>query len=450
MKIRLINPVGDRTSGLNGNPRSKHPPLSLVCLAAETPENWEVEIVDENMADHTFKECDLVGLTAFTSNAPRAYQIAAEYRQAGIPVIMGGLHAWAMREEALEHVDSTVIKEAEYVWDSICYDVERGVLAKSYDGGPAAEFAIPRRDLLDPGYHVASVQTSRGCNFCCDFCSTWSYLGTKYRRQRLDFILEDLSKVKETDLFLIDDNFVGPGPKNREDVMAILRCMCGMGKTFICQVTIEVCQDTELLELLQEAGCKLLFIGLETPDSEGLRLVGKRQNLKHGFDFTKVHKARMGVLGSFLVGLDSDTPEKLRAHAKFMTECGCDCFQLTVATPLPGTNFFKRLQSEGRLIYDNFPHDWQYFDLERLTYVPRGFRCVEEFYDVMTPLVREVMYSKESIHTMAQRTIDVTGSQDIMSRAFFCNRSYGDIAIAKTKLWETFKENRRAESCLLT
>ena len=232
-KLRLINPIADRTAGLSGNLRSRHPPLSLASLAALTPEGWSVEIIDENTTRHEFEDCDLAAFTSFTSTAPRAYELAAEYRAAGIPTVGGGVHVWAREREALQHFDAIVVQEAESVWGELCQDVANNRLGTIYRGTPATEFALPRRDLLDPTYHVASVAASRGCPMGCEFCSVTKYSGAKYRRQPIDLVLQDLANVQEYDLFLVDDNFVGPTPHDREQAIAILKCLCGMNKRFM-------------------------------------------------------------------------------------------------------------------------------------------------------------------------------------------------------------------------
>jgi len=434
MKLVLINPVRERT-GLSGNLRSRYPPLSLAVLAALTPEDWEVIVLDENcLTIGSVPDADLVGITAFTSNAPRAYEFATQCNWRGIPVVMGGVHVWARQNEALTYADAIVVQEAESVWREVCLDAAAHKLKKIYQGSPVREFAIPRRDVLDPGYHVASIATSRGCPEQCDFCSVHAFSGRDYRRQSLELVECDLRAVDNRDLFIVDDNFVGPGRKHREQALAILRNMEALDKRFVMQATMSICEDDELLAAARKAGCRLIFIGVEAGDKEGLSLIHKRQNLKHGFNFDRVHAAGLGVLGAFMIGLDSDTPAKLRERAKFIQECGVDAIQLTIVTPLPGTAMFDRLLQKNRLLYANFPADWARYDLTELTYLPRGFRSESEFYDAGTEVVGTI-YGNAALKMMAQRTLNVTGCRETASYAYYCNLTYQEATLAKADLW---------------
>lgn len=154
-------------------------PLGLAYVAAATPSNWEVKILDENIGEFEFEEADLVGITAFTSNINRAYKIARIYRERKIKVVIGGIHASMMSDEALLFADSVVVGEAEDIWPKVIADFEHNRLSGLYVG-PRVDLnqlkLVPRRDLLDPGYFWHSVQSSRGCPFNCHFCSVSRYL----------------------------------------------------------------------------------------------------------------------------------------------------------------------------------------------------------------------------------------------------------------------------------
>jgi hypothetical protein len=108
-KLLLVNPVNPFQKGLTVNKSSRFPPIGLGIIAALTPQSWDVQLVDENWEPFSFVEADLVGITAFTASANRAYEIASVYREKNIPVVMGGIHASLCPDEASEFVDRIVI-----------------------------------------------------------------------------------------------------------------------------------------------------------------------------------------------------------------------------------------------------------------------------------------------------------------------------------------------------
>jgi radical SAM superfamily enzyme YgiQ (UPF0313 family) len=170
-KLLLINPINPARIGLTVNKGSRFPPISLGIVAGLTPDHWQVSLIDENWETFQFQEADLVGITAFTASANRAYEIAAIYRERGIPVVMGGIHASMCSDEALRYVDSVVVGEAESVWPRTIADFEAGKLQPLYQGtaGTLKNAPWPRRDLFHHDYVFASVQTSRGCPLDCLF-----------------------------------------------------------------------------------------------------------------------------------------------------------------------------------------------------------------------------------------------------------------------------------------
>ena len=169
-----------RRSGMLLSKFSTLPPLNLAYIAAVTPTNWEVKIKDENFTPFEFEEADLVGITAFTSNINRAYELAEIYREKKIKVIFGGIHASMLPEEVLQHGDSVVVGEVEGIWEKVIRDFENNALQPKYKG-PQVDLSqskiLPRRDLIHPDYLWNSIQTSRGCPFSCYFCSVSNYLG---------------------------------------------------------------------------------------------------------------------------------------------------------------------------------------------------------------------------------------------------------------------------------
>jgi radical SAM superfamily enzyme YgiQ (UPF0313 family) len=396
-----------------------------------------VELVDENFAPFAYRDADLVGLTAFTSAANRAYEIASTYRKRGVPVVMGGIHASMCSSEALQFVDAVVVGEVESVWPKVLADADSGHLSGMYCGEwlDSDHLAAPRRDIYDGNYMFASVQTSRGCPLDCDFCSVTAYNGRRYRRRPIENVLDELESIPNSLLFFADDNIIGYGSGSREQALKLFRGMVDRKLDFswFCQASINVADDPEVLEWAAQAGCKMIFLGIEAEDDDALSEVNKRLNLKRGSSsyeqtFDRIHAAGIAILGAFIFGMDSDTPETLRRRADFMINSGVDAMQLTTMTPLPGTRLFKHLEEEGRLLYTKFPEDWAHYDLTKLVHQPVEMEP-DELWDVIRECTEQV-YDAATLKSKARRTLETTGKMDATEFAYRTNMNYRNIGLS--------------------
>jgi radical SAM superfamily enzyme YgiQ (UPF0313 family) len=438
-RLVLINPVNAARTGFSIRRSSRFPPLGLGLVAALTPSDWTVELIDENFERFQYRDADLVGITAFTSAANRAYEIAVAYRQANVPVVMGGIHASACAEEASRYVDAVVVGEAESVWPGVLSDAEAGRLKPIYRGAWREISRLPhvRRDIYPKGYEFASVQTSRGCPLDCDFCSVTSFNGRRYRRRPPEEVLDELERIEHELLFFVDDNIIGYGGPARDMALRLFRGMVerGLTKQWFCQASINIGDDPEVLEWAGRAGCRMVFLGLEADDSAALAAVNKRLNLKRGADayaatFDRIHQAGIAVLGAFVFGMDGDTPTKLRRRAEFIVNSGVDVMQCTALTPLPGTQLFERLRQEGRLLYGDYPADWDRFSLTEVVYRPDEMAAAE-----MSAVMRECMarvYDMSVLKQKAAQTLKATGRWDATEFAWEANLSYREIGLSAT------------------
>ncbi len=380
-KLLLINPVG-RRSGFLLSRSSTFPPLGLAYVAAVTPSNWEIKIADENFDTFEFEEADLVGITAFTSNINRAYEIARIYREKKTKVVMGGIHVSMLPDEALHYADAVVIGEAEGIWEKVLHDFETNSLGEKYVG-PQIDLArfdvAPRHDLLHPDYFWNSVQTSRGCPFDCHFCSVSRYLGKTYRQRSTESVLNELQSIDGDYITFVDDNLIGYTKDNYRRAIALFEGMIqrGLQKKWWMQTSINAIDDERVIELAAKSGCMFVFIGFETIKADMLKDMKKKINLKVGIDNYKrvidtFHKHGIGVLGAFIIGNDYESPAYYKEFADFLLDTGVDIVQITLLTPLPGTNLFEQLRSEDRLIYQDFPHDWDKYRFSYMVHQPRG------------------------------------------------------------------------------
>ena len=414
MRLYLINPSNPLVSMVHikegrWNRYRVWKPLSLMTIAGLTPPEWEITILDENLGVPDYKAMprpDLVGITAFTSQAGRAYEVAAHFRRLGVPVAMGGIHATMCLDEALERVDAVVTGEAEAVWGQVLADVRHGALRRRYDGGLAGIDRVPpaRHDLLDGRYAVGAIQTTRGCPLNCNFCSVSAFNGTRYRQRPVAEVVREFQMIREKYVLVVDDNLVGVSADHIARAKDLFRAMIGAGlrKGWIAQATINFADDEELLALASKAGCRGVFIGFETLLPEGLRELGKKFNLLRGRDFRasvrRIQRHKIQVVGSFILGLDVDKPGIGKRIAEVAGQYGVDNLNVLFLTPLPGTRLWDKMKGDGRIALDTFPHDWQYytltFPMARYAHlsldesIDEMIRCNQQFYSLRNIMSR--------------------------------------------------------------
>ena len=379
MRLHLINPFNPLVS-MSHAKQSRWQryrvwkPLGLLTLAGLTPPGWEVTVFDENLGVPDYAAMptpDLVGVTAFTSQANRAYEVAAQFRSRGVRVVMGGIHATVCRDEVLQHVDSVVTGEAESVWASVLEDARHGRLQRTYAGDYAdmAQATPARHDLLPKGYAFGAIQTTRGCPLNCSFCSVSAMNGKPYRHRPIDDVIRELRTVREKLVLIVDDNLIGISAAHVERAKELLRAMirAKLRKKWICQATVNMADDEELLALAAKAGCKGVFIGFESPTNRGLAEVGKQFNVRkrrdHRAAVRRVQRHNISVMGSFIMGLDTDTPGIGRRIADAASHYGLDLLNVLFLTPLPGTRLWDKMHADGRIAAADFPEDWKYYTL---------------------------------------------------------------------------------------
>jgi len=379
MRLYLINPSNPLVSILKvkesrWNRYRVWKPLSLMVLAGLTPPEWEISIVDENLGAPDYPAMprpDLVGITAFTSQANRAYEVATHFRRLGVPVVMGGIHATMCLEEVMERVDSVVTGEAEGIWPQVLEDARHGSLKRRYDGGLAeiADMSIARHDLLATGYACGAIQTTRGCPLNCSFCSVTAFNGAHYRQRSIADVVREFQLIPEKHVLVVDDNLIGTRHEHIARAKDLFRAMAraDLRKQWVAQASINFADDEEVLALAAKAGCIGVFIGFETPSPEGLRELGKKFNLLKGRDFRasmrRIQRHGILVAGSFIIGLDVDEPGIGKRIAEVARGYGMDNLNTLFLTPLPGTRLWDQMKSEDRIALDTFPEDWKYFTL---------------------------------------------------------------------------------------
>ncbi len=378
MKLLFVMPGWPR-GRLWGELGFKFPSLSLAVLAAATPPEWETELCDENIENVDFEaDADLVAITAMTPQAPRAYELAAGFRARGKKVVMGGFHASNLPDEALGNVDSVVVGEGDLVWPRLLEDFRQGRLERRYEPSRLLDMAaVPfaRREIFRSKRYLLknTLQTTRGCPFDCEFCSVTAFYGRKYRERPVGQVLAELEELRKENsfVFFVDDNLVA----DRSYALALFRGMRGMGFKWLSHSPIDFGADKELLAAAGESGCVGMFVGFESLNQELLAAMGKVTNRAHLYrDYARAFRDNgIGILGSFVLGLDGDTPDSFPAILRFCEETRLEAAIFPILTPYPGTRVRKRLEAEGRIT----SNAWQDYDMEHVTFVPRGMTARE-------------------------------------------------------------------------
>jgi radical SAM superfamily enzyme YgiQ (UPF0313 family) len=379
LRIYLINPRNSYISLVNTkhNRLNKYriwKPLGLLVLARVTPPEWDIKVIDENLDIPDYSSMprpDLVGLTAFTSQADRAYELATIFRSQGIPVVMGGIHATMCRDEALKRVDSVVTHEGEEVWPQVLRDVLAGTLKRVYDGSDVDVQKIPpaRHDLLTKGYAFGSIQTTRGCPLNCSFCSVTTFNGNRFRLRPVTEVIDEFRLMSDRRILVVDDNLVGTSKQHIARSKELFRAMIAakLGKKWICQATLNMGEDEELARLAAEAGCFGVLIGFESVTAEGLTELNKKFNIRKGNEIRTsvrcLQRQGISVMGSFIFGLDVDRKGVGLQIAQAAEAYGLDSLNMMFMTPLPGTRLWKEMEADGRIGANSFPDDWKYYTL---------------------------------------------------------------------------------------
>ncbi len=383
-KILFINP--SNKDGILENVKIfSLPPLNLGILGSRTPAEYEIEIIDESIDTIDFdRDVDLVAITCMTPLAPRAYDISTRFREKEIPVVLGGVHASMVSQEAADFADAVVVGEAEEIWPTVLRDFEAGTLRKTYSSNlpNRRNLPCPRRDLFSPGYFIQTVQSSRGCPFDCNFCSVSRFNGARYRFRPFDEVIEEVGELKGDRFFFIDDNIVGSGERGTKRALKLFERLKDLGKEWASQICISVVESPELLRKAAESGAKWFFIGFESVEAETLSVMNKQVNLRpttRNFKdaIRKIQDRGIAVVGGFIFGNDTDTKGIFEKTVDFIHDAEIDAAQFTTLTPLPGTKLYQHLASEGRLILKDYPRDWKRYNGFEVVFQPRNM-TVEE------------------------------------------------------------------------
>ncbi len=385
MKILLILPAADHLRVSPDRP-DRVPPramlrfsiLPLTTVAALTPPAHSVAILDENVEPvDSDADVDVVGISFMTALADRAYALADTFRARGKIVVAGGFHPTFCPDEAARHFDAVVCGEAEGLWQQVLSDIDAGCLKTLYRSDTLPDLAdapIPRRDLAraNARHYVTShaIQTGRGCGHRCRYCSITAFHRGRHRTRPLDRVLGEVREAPRNFMF-VDDNIIA----DRHYARGLFEAMIPLKKRWVSQCSIEIADDHELLDLARRAGCRGLFVGIETTNGRNLEAMDKDFNGRgdYGRRIAKIRRKGIGVIAGMIVGMDNDDRRVFEQTLRFLDRSRIDALQLNIMTPLPGTPLFDQLARAGRIV----DRTWSHYDFRHTVIAPKKMTARE-------------------------------------------------------------------------
>jgi len=371
------------------------PELALYILQGLTPQEHHVTIIEEETElvdlEH---DCQLVGISCMTANAPRAYELCKEFKDRGKTVILGGVHPTILPDEASQYADSIVVGEAEGVWEELISDFQNNNLKKKYHN-PNADLVkyVPKdfkRILKRRLFNLIPIMTTRGCPYNCDFCCVTNLFGKKIRHIPIENIVLDIKNSGAKNFMFLDDNIIGH-PKYAKELFKAIK---PLKIKWVGQASVSLLvEDDELMQLAADSGCKALFMGIESVSEESLKTMRKSiteiANLENALKKIK----KMGILihASMVFGFDSDSKEIFNDTLRFLIKNKVSTVSFNVLTPYPGTKVHEDLKNENRLTTT----DWKYYDHNTVVFEPKNMTGFElQNYKYIT---RKKFYSIASV-----------------------------------------------------
>lgn len=331
--------------------------LAMPMIAALTPPEYDVRIIDEDIEKipHTIPE--IVGISALATTAKRAYELGDWYRSLGATVIIGGPYVSFRTDEAVLHADAVVIGEAEGAWQKCLKDFEQGCLKKIYDRQEYCEFSeipIPRWDLVDmKKVFQVGIQVSRGCPYKCEFCLVTNLFGNKMRYRTISNVVQEIKSLPVKKMLFVDDNLTA----NKRYAHDLMKELTPLKISWGCMSSIEIAKDDQLLTEMNNAGCFNILIGFESLNAGSLFETKKKQNrdaLIYEDAIRKIHSHGIHITSSFVIGFDNDTPEEFDHLYEFTQKTGLSYINFNILGAPYGSELQKRLTAEGRM-YDVDP-----------------------------------------------------------------------------------------------
>lgn len=352
-------------------------PMTGIILASLVPDELHagITVADESIQKLPLNErFDIVAISVLTGTSTRAYEIARHYRKMGAFVVLGGVHVTLCPDEAQEHADSIVCGYGEEMWPQLLNDYLKGRTQARYVGGPASLQNYPtynsnflkRKAYLNPDVIFAT----RGCKGTCDFCSVPA-AGFKWDTRPVGEVIEQVKSFKGSRLAFNDVSLL----EDREYSMELFTELASLKKKWGGLCTSRVADDDEMLDLMAKSGCIFLLVGIESINPGSLSSMNKGFNKPDQYKklVQKLHERDIVLMGCFIFGTDEDNLSVFKDTVEMVDELRIDIPRYAIYTPYPGTDAFKKLESEGRLLHKR----WEHYDTQHVVFQPKNMSPVQ-------------------------------------------------------------------------
>ena len=423
-----IPPLGHRKRWLIVQPKSSTPlmvdsgkvsiPLKLLMVATMAQQHFDVDFIDERIGDEMPEDLsayDVVALTSRTLNASRVYQLSDRALAQGKKVLLGGVHATMLPQEAKEHATSVVFGEIESIYDQLAYDIYHDQMQPLYKptaeagwkpmttmGQPNFDYARRSKHAKNYSFRVPVLAT-KGCPVGCNFCCTPRIYGKVFRVRDSERVLDELRQHQhyagrpDIHVSFMDDNICFK-PAFAEE---LFNAMIGMGVKWNANISMNFLEKMEFAQLAKEAGCEMFNIGFESVSPDTIKMVHKGSNrvVRYEDVVDNIHKQGIAIQGYFIFGFDTDTPASFQATYDFIWQNRIEFPVFTIATPFPGTPWFEEIKP--RIVH----FDWDKYDTFHYMYEPEKLKR-DEFLKNFIKVQREVYSLKSIWHRMQGRPFD--------------------------------------------
>ncbi len=375
--------------------KSAYPPLGLLTIAAMMPAHWNKRLVDTNirpLTDADLKWADVAMLSGMIVHKQELLHILDRCRARGLQTVIGGPVTNSV-SELPQHADTVVYGEAEDLMPELIDNLEHGKPKPSYK---AAELPgldktpLPDLSLIHTKYYSAMpIQYSRGCPFNCEFCDIIEIYGRKPRTKTPGQVIAELDQLYDLkwrgSVFIVDDNFIGNKRKAKE-LLAVLADWNRRHRRpfgFFTEASVNLADDAELLEMMKDANFTRVFMGIETPVEESLKEAHKMQNTRKNLveSVRRIQSYGLEVMAGFIVGFDNDPEDIFDRQVQFIQESAIPLAMVGILLALPGTQLFRRLMKEGRILDEGHGDN---MDL-RLNFIPKmnAQKLIDGYRDIL-------------------------------------------------------------------